>query len=74
MSLYRVLLVDDEEESRDGIRRKIDWKGNGFELVASAENGQEALELAEQLHPDVVMTTSRCPSWTGSPSGSGCAS
>ena len=30
------MLVDDEEEIRDGIRRKIDWKGNGFELVASA--------------------------------------
>lgn len=65
MSLYRVMLVDDEEEIRDGIRRKIDWKGNGFELVASAENGQEALELAEQLHPDVVMTDIKMPFMDG---------
>lgn len=54
MSLYRIILADDEEEIRDGIKRKIDWAGNGFELVGSAENGQEALEMAESLHPDVV--------------------
>ena len=29
MEPYRVLLADDEEEIRDGIRRKIDWKGAG---------------------------------------------
>lgn len=65
MSLYRIMLVDDEAEIRDGIKRKIDWAGNGFELVASAENGQEALELAEALHPDVVMTDIKMPFMDG---------
>ena len=45
------MLVDDEAEIRDGIQRKIDWAGSGFTFVGSAENGQEALELAESLHP-----------------------
>ncbi len=56
MEPYRVLLADDEEEIRAGISRKIDWSSLGFALVGEAENGQEALELAEQLRPDVVLT------------------
>ena len=55
------MLVDDEAEIRDGIQRKIDWAGSGFTFVGSAENGQEALELAESLHPDVVMTDIKMP-------------
>ena len=33
MELYRVLLVDDEEDIRVGISRKMDWEGLGFTLV-----------------------------------------
>ncbi|MCI8648963.1 MAG: response regulator [Anaerotruncus sp.] len=65
MSYYKVIIVDDEAEIRDGIRCKIDWAGNGFELVSSAENGQEALELSEQLHPDVVLTDIKMPFMDG---------
>ena len=56
MGQYRVIVVDDEEEIREGIIRKIDWNALGYEVVGSAENGVEALELAEHLHPDVIMT------------------
>lgn len=65
MSLYRIMVVDDEEEIREGIKRKINWESNGFELVASAANGQEALELAESLHPDVVLTDIKMPFMDG---------
>ena len=61
MELYRVLLADDEEEIRAGISRKIDWASLGFALVGEAENGAEALELAEQLRPDVVLTDIKMP-------------
>lgn len=36
MSLYRIILVDDEEEVRKGIIRKIDWSHLGFEVVGDA--------------------------------------
>lgn len=36
MELYRVLLVDDEEDIREGISRKMDWLGLGFSLVGEA--------------------------------------
>ena len=65
MQPYRVLLVDDEEDIRVGISRKMDWESLGFSLVGEAENGQEALELAEQLRPDVVLTDIRMPFMDG---------
>ena len=61
MEEYRVLLVDDEEDIRVGISRKMDWTALGFTLVGEAENGLEALELAEALEPDVVLTDIKMP-------------
>lgn len=65
MEEYRVLLVDDEEEIRSGISRKIDWPSLGFALVGEAGNGEEALELCDQLHPDVVLTDIKMPFMDG---------
>ena len=65
MEAYRVLLVDDEEELRAGIRRKIDWDSLGFSLCGEAGNGQDALELAEHLNPDVVLTDIKMPFMDG---------
>ena len=65
MDRYRVLLADDEEEIRAGISRKIDWESLGFTLVGEADNGEVALELAEQLNPDVVLTDIKMPFMDG---------
>ena len=65
MNLYSVMLVDDEEEVREAIAKKLDWEAMGFEVIASAENGEEALELAEQFRPDVVMTDIKMPFMDG---------
>lgn len=65
MKLYRILLVDDEKEICEGIARKINWNELGYTLVGSAENGIEALEKAERLHPDVVMTDIKMPFLSG---------
>ena len=65
MELYRVLLVDDEEDIREGISRKMDWLRLGFSLVGEAANGQDALELAESLRPDVILTDIKMPFMDG---------
>ena len=65
MEQYRVLLADDEAEIRQGISRKIDWAAQGFVLAGEAENGAEALELAEQIRPDVVLTDIKMPFMDG---------
>ena len=65
MSLYKAIIVDDEEELRNGIIKKINWAENGFEVVGSAENGQEAYELCEKYRPDLVITDIKMPFMTG---------
>lgn len=62
---YTVLVVDDEEEIREGIIRKIDWESYGFRIIGSAGNGSDALEIAENLQPDVVMTDVMMPFMDG---------
>lgn len=60
-SMYRVLLADDEADVREGLLAEIDWEACGFSVAGTAENGLEALELAERLQPDVVLTDIRMP-------------
>lgn len=63
--LYKVILVDDEEDVRHSIAKKIDWKNLGFELVGEAGNGEEALNMAEKLQPDVILTDIKMPFMDG---------
>ncbi|MCY9512610.1 response regulator transcription factor [Paenibacillus apiarius] len=65
MSAIKVLIADDEVIIRKGIRTSIDWEPLGIEIVGEARNGQEALELAESLQPDIVMTDIRMPLMDG---------
>jgi len=65
MGYYKVLLVDDEEDVRRSIVRKLEWNSLGFEVVGEAGNGEEALEIAERLQPDVVMTDIKMPFMDG---------
>ena len=65
MCLYKVLIVDDEEEIRLGIIKKIKWEELGFIVIGDAENGQDAIEKAERLQPDVIMTDIKMPYMDG---------
>jgi DNA-binding NarL/FixJ family response regulator len=49
----RVLLADDHRILREGLRRSLQVQG--LEVVGEAADGEEAIELAEQLRPDVVL-------------------
>lgn len=65
MDLYSIILVDDEEEVRKSIIKKIQWQSAGFEVAGDAENGQDAMEKIELLEPDVVLTDIRMPYMDG---------
>ncbi len=65
MSLYKILLVDDEEEIRKGIIKKIKWEELGFCVIGEAENGVEALDIIDKTVPDIVFTDIRMPFMDG---------
>ncbi|WP_025027138.1 response regulator transcription factor [Caldalkalibacillus mannanilyticus] len=63
--MIRVMLVDDEPLILEGLRYIIDWESMGFEIVATARNGQEALELSRVLPFDLLITDINMPELTG---------
>ena len=63
--MYKIMLVDDEPLALLGMEEIIDWNAEGFTVVASCSSGTEALEQAENLSPDAVVTDIRIPDMTG---------
>lgn len=51
--MTRVLLADDHRMLRDSLRRSLEE--HGFDVVGEAADGEEAVQLAETLTPDVVL-------------------
>lgn len=62
---YSCLMVDDEEDVSSAIINKLDWNGMGYEQPRYARNGLEALDMAEEEIPDVVMTDIKMPYMDG---------
>jgi two-component system response regulator YesN len=60
-----IFLVDDEPIIRKGIMTSIPWQEHGFAVCGEASNGQEALDLIPELHPDLVITDIRMPIMDG---------
>ncbi|MET9468434.1 response regulator transcription factor [Streptomyces sp. NPDC006544] len=56
----RVLLADDEQMIRAGVRMILKH-ADGIEVVAEAADGAQAVELAGRHHPDVVLLDIRMP-------------
>jgi DNA-binding NarL/FixJ family response regulator len=50
----RVLIVDDQEPFREAARMVVEVS-DGFEVVGEAESGEEGVERARELHPDLVL-------------------
>lgn len=63
--MYTIVVVDDEEELRRAIIKKIEWETIGFEVVGEAGNGIDALELVEKMEPDLLLTDIRMPFLSG---------
>ena len=58
--VIRVVLVDDQELMRVGFRMVLGAQED-MEIVGEAGNGEQAVKLAEELRPDVVLMDVRMP-------------
>ena len=63
--MIRVLMVDDEPLVRRGIVAGVDWAALGCEVVGEAQSGEEGLELARRLKPELIITDIRMPKMDG---------
>lgn len=63
--MYKVMVVEDEKLIRRGIIQGIKWNELGFEVIAEAKNGVEALEKLKEENIDVVITDIKMPIMDG---------
>ncbi len=59
------MLVDDEPIEREGLKLMLSRNRSNFEVIAEAENGKEAVELALTHKPDLVFMDIKMPEFDG---------
>ncbi len=60
----RVLVVDDIAETRENVRKLLQFEAD-IEVIGTARSGKEAVQLAEELKPDVILMDINMPDMDG---------
>lgn len=63
--MYKILIVEDEEMIRKGLRYTFDWYKSDCVVVGEASNGIEGLEKIKELEPDIVLADITMPIMDG---------
>lgn len=63
--MYDLIIVDDEENVREILKKNINQSQTGFRVVGTAEDGEEALKLVKERKPNVVITDICMPGLSG---------
>lgn len=53
---YRIVIVDDEEDIREGLADLVDWPGLGYTVAARLEDGRDAISFIQSHPVDVILT------------------
>lgn len=59
--MYKIIIADDDEIICSGLQRTIDWASIGGEVVATANDGEEALTLIQKHLPDLAILDINMP-------------
>lgn len=65
MEGLKLLVVDDDLYTREGIAESINWKQKGISRIIQAQDGTSALQIARWFKPDIVITDIRMPKMDG---------
>lgn len=63
--MYKLIIIEDEKLTRDGIERLIHNRDTGFEVVGVASDGEQGLKLVSEKNPDVIITDICMPKMNG---------
>lgn len=63
--MKEIVVIDDEQIIRKGIGKIVELSGEGFEVTAEAENGEEGLRLILKLDPDIAIVDVKMPKMDG---------
>lgn len=63
--MYRVVIADDEPLIIRGLRKMMDWESMNTQVVGDALDGDQLLELLEQVKPDIVISDIAMPGKSG---------
>lgn len=63
--MFKVLIIDDEEIIREGLRTVINWDMLDCRVIGEASDGDEGLEMVSSTEPDIVLTDIRMPGLNG---------
>ncbi|OPJ59632.1 response regulator [Clostridium oryzae] len=61
----KLLIVDDEKFIRIGLTTTVNWSNLGIEIIGAAENGKIAIDMINNLEPDIVLADIRMPLYDG---------
>lgn len=65
MEKIKLMIVDDEFLALDNIRTLVDWSSFGYEIVATALNGRQAISKYDLYHPQVIISDIDMPVMDG---------
>ena len=63
--MLKVMLVDDEPFTLQGLQVIIDWESGGFEIATTCSNGKEALKYLSENEVDLIISDIRMPEMNG---------
>ncbi len=61
----KLLIVDDEKLTREGLLKEVDFNALGIDSIETAEDGLSGLKLCKSFEPDIVLTDVRMPKMDG---------
>lgn len=53
--MVKVLIVDDEINIRNGIKKSIPWDEFGMEVIGEADDGEKAITIYNEHTPDIIV-------------------
>lgn len=63
--MYKVMMIDDEEAVRWGLRDLLSWEEEGFEICPDGKDGRDGLKKLLEHRPDLALVDIRMPGLSG---------